>query len=146
MHLKMLSALSEPMMVSLLTHICVTRPQGVKEHISMEFYLKLRKVHSRKRIYKCCLQNVSPCDDLAMCEHPFVNCEISANVLNRIWIYMYFWYSAILEIYNHSSHLTHFVEIDVKIGMWELTSLYKHISKLFIYFDNLWYITINILS
>ena len=42
--------LSEPMMVSLLTHICVTRPQWVKEHISMEFYLKLRMVHSRKCI------------------------------------------------------------------------------------------------
>ena len=30
--------LSEPVMVSLLTHICVTRPQWVNEHLDYDIY------------------------------------------------------------------------------------------------------------
>ena len=49
--------LSKPMMVSLLTHICVTRPQWVKECISIKFYFKFKSFHLRKCILQCHLQN-----------------------------------------------------------------------------------------
>ena len=44
--------LSEPMMVC-----CQLDPE---EHISMKFYLKFKSFHSRKCIWKCCLQKWRP--------------------------------------------------------------------------------------
>ena len=45
--------LSEPMMVSLLTHICVTRPQWVKWRSNQDTMISFKKMH-----FKCHLQSV----------------------------------------------------------------------------------------
>ena len=49
--------LSESMMVSLLMHICVTRPQWVKEHVHQQVHHHDHGTCSELEIYHCPLQN-----------------------------------------------------------------------------------------
>ena len=56
--------LSEPIMV-----YCQLKP---KEHISMKFYLKFKGFHSRKCIWRCCLQNGGHLVSAPMCSVSFI--------------------------------------------------------------------------
>ena len=86
--------LSEPVIVSLLTHICVTRPQWVKvtlgSHLLLFFYKNSNSMENSFRcnsilgydittiFHKCDdSKSVVPCTNI--CSDPFINTLISAN-------------------------------------------------------------------
>ena len=53
--------LSEPMMISLLTHICVTRPQWVNKRLAVQYCFSVIKISQWTALweYHCCRQNMT---------------------------------------------------------------------------------------
>ena len=80
--------LSEPVMVCLLTHICVTWPQWVNtlEQISIEFQTRCHNFDKRKCISKYHLQNVSHFISKPKCFSPLVKWKYSQIILIKTMV------------------------------------------------------------
>ena len=101
--------LSEPMMVSLLTHICVTRPQWVKQYLFVKYIQKNRNMALLLFSFSCITNFVNP----IWITSPYSSKLIASGQVKKLWGIMIFygswdarvwilatWYRFIVSMHN----------------------------------------------